>query len=154
MRRFGLWRVAMPDIFDPEKRSSIMRSVKNKNTLPELIICSLLRDIGIGYEREKRLLNCRPDIIISDMKKVIFIHGCFWHGHNCTRGHLPATNMLFWENKIAKNRERDLRNYRELNDAGWEHLVIWGCELKKKNLNVLINKITEFVALSKGHNNA
>ena len=100
----------MPDIFTPEKRVSIMRSVKNKNTLPELIIQSLLRDIGVEYEREKVLLNCRPDIIMADIKKVIFINGCFWHGHNCKRGQLPETNKLFWETKIAKNKERDLRN--------------------------------------------
>jgi DNA mismatch endonuclease Vsr len=70
----------MPDIFIPEKRASIMRSVRNKNTLPELIIQSLLRDIGVEYEREKELLNCRPDIIIKDIKKVIFINGCFGMG--------------------------------------------------------------------------
>jgi len=135
----------MPDIFAPEKRISIMRSVKNKNTLPELIIQSLLRDIGVEYEREKKLLNCRPDIIITDIKKVIFINGCFWHGHNCIRGQLPETNKLFWENKIAKNKERDLRNYIELNNACWDYLVIWGCEIKKKNLDFLVDKISSFI---------
>jgi DNA mismatch endonuclease Vsr len=135
----------MPDIFTPEKRTSIMRSVKNKNTLPELIVQSLIRDIGVEYEREKRLLNCRPDIIIKDMKKVIFIHGCFWHGHSCKRGHLPETNTVFWENKIARNIERDNKNYIELKEAGWEYLVIWGCEIKKKNLDFLIEKITRFI---------
>ncbi|MDR0605382.1 MAG: very short patch repair endonuclease, partial [Bacteroidales bacterium] len=109
-----------------------MTSVRNKNTLPELIVQSLLRDIGVEYEREKKLLNCRPDIIIQDMKKVIFIHGCFWHGHDRRRGQLPETNREFWEDKITKNKERDLRNYAELNEAGWDYLVIWGCEIKKK----------------------
>jgi len=135
----------MPDIFIPEKRVSIMRSVKNKNTLPELIIQSLLRDIGVEYEREKKLLNCRPDIIISDIRKVIFIHGCFWHGHSCKRGKIPETNKLFWENKITKNKERDLRNYAELNNTGWDYLVIWGCEIKKKNLDLLIDKLSKFI---------
>ena len=135
----------MPDIFSPEKRVSIMRSVKNKNTLPELIVQSLLRDIGVEYEREKVLLNCRPDIIIADIKKVIFINGCFWHGHSCKRGQLPETNKLFWENKIAKNKERDLRNYAELKDAGWDYLVIWGCEIKKKKLDSLIERLRHFV---------
>jgi DNA mismatch endonuclease Vsr len=136
----------MPDIFTTDKRSNIMRSVKNKNTLPELIIQSLLRDIGVEYEREKELLNCRPDIIIPDIRKVIFIHGCFWHGHSCKRGKLPETNKLFWENKITKNKERDLRNYTELSNAGWEYLVIWGCEIKKKNLDFLIEKINSFIS--------
>jgi len=135
----------MPDIFNLEKRTSIMRSVKNKNTLPELIIQSLLRDIGIEYERNKELLNCRPDIIIPDIKKVIFIHGCFWHGHDCKRGQLPETNRLFWENKIVKNKERDLRNNNNLSSAEWNYLTIWGCEIKKKNLDFLLEKITRFI---------
>jgi DNA mismatch endonuclease Vsr len=141
----------MPDIFTPEKRASIMSSVRNQNTLPELIIQSLLRDIGVEYEREKKLLNCRPDIIIQDMKKVIFIHGCFWHGHNCKRGQLPETNRIFWEDKIIKNRERDLRNYAELNEAGWDYLVIWGCEIKKKVFSELIFKISGFLLLQEVH---
>jgi len=135
----------MPDKFTADKRSNIMRSVKNKNTLPELIIQSLLRDIGVEYEREKELLNCRPDIIIPDIRKVIFIHGCFWHGHSCKRGKLPETNRLFWENKVTRNKERDLRNYTELCNAGWEYLVIWGCEIKKKNLDLLIKKLSKFI---------
>jgi DNA mismatch endonuclease Vsr len=137
----------MPDIFNPEKRTSIMSSVKNKNTLPELIVQSLLRGIGVEYEREKKLLNCRPDITILDMKKVIFIHGCFWHGHDCKRGRLPETNRAFWENKIVKNKMRDRKNYLELNEAGWDYLVIWGCEIKKKNLDILIKKIEKFILL-------
>jgi DNA mismatch endonuclease Vsr len=136
----------MPDIFTPEKRISIMSSVRNKNTLPELIVQSLLSYIGVKYEREKKLLNCRPDIIISDMKKIIFIHGCFWHGHDCKRGQLPETNRPFWENKIAKNKVRDQKNYVELNEAGWDYLVIWGCEIKKRNLDVLIEKIEKFLS--------
>jgi DNA mismatch endonuclease Vsr len=135
----------MPDIFSPEKRSSIMSSVKNKNTLPELIVQSLLRDIGVEYEREKKLLNCRPDITISDMKKVIFIHGCFWHGHDCKRGRLPETNRTFWENKIDKNKTRDQKNYLELSEAGWDYLIIWGCEIKKRNMDALIEKIKSFL---------
>jgi DNA mismatch endonuclease Vsr len=135
----------MPDIYTPEKRTSIMSSVRNKNTLPELIVQSLLRDIGVEYEREKRLLNCRPDIIISDMKKVIFIHGCFWHGHDCKRGQLPDSNRSFWESKIVKNKARDQRNYVELNQAGWDYLILWGCEIKKRNLGILIEKIDKFL---------
>jgi DNA mismatch endonuclease Vsr len=135
----------MPDIFTPEKRKNIMRSVKNKDTLPELIVQSLLRDIGVEYEREKTLLNCRPDIIISDIKKVIFIHGCFWHGHSCKRGQLPKTNKSFWESKIMVNKERDLKNYSELTNAGWDYLVIWGCEIKKRTLNMLVDRISKFI---------
>jgi DNA mismatch endonuclease Vsr len=79
------------------------------------------------------------------MKKVVFIHGCFWHGHDCKRGKLPVSNKFFWENKITQNKARDQKNYVELNTAGWDYLVIWGCELKKKNLDFLINKIENFL---------
>lgn len=141
----------MPDIFSPEKRTDIMRSVRNKDTLPELIVQSLLRDIGVEYEREKKLLNCRPDIIIQDMKKVIFIHGCFWHGHDCKRGKLPETNRDFWEGKIVKNKERDLRNYEELTCAGWDYLVIWGCEIKKRSLETLVETISRFLGVGESN---
>jgi DNA mismatch endonuclease Vsr len=91
------------------------------------------------------LLNCRPDIIIPDIKKVIFIHGCFWHGHDCQRGHLPKTNNQFWANKIFRNQERDLKNYAELNKAGWYYLIIWACEIKKHNLDNLIGKLRDYI---------
>ena len=67
------------------------------------------------------------------------------HGHSCKRGKLPETNRLFWENKVTRNKERDLRNYTELCNAGWEYLVIWGCEIKKKNLDLLIKKLSKFI---------
>jgi DNA mismatch endonuclease Vsr len=123
----------MTDIYIHEKRTNIMRSVKNKDTSPELVVQSLSRDIGVEYNREKKLLNCRPDIIIPDMKKVIFTHGCFWHGHECKRGQLPETNEAFLRNKIVKNKTRDRKNYFELNEAGWGYLVIWRCEIKKNH---------------------
>jgi len=135
----------MPDIFTKEKRSSVMRAVKHKDTLPELIIQSLIRDMGIDYEREVRVFNTKPDIVIQDLKKVFFINGCFWHGHKCRRGKLPETNKEFWENKITKTKKRDKKNYKELRSNGWNYLVIWECEIKKKKLDVLINKIAKFL---------
>jgi DNA mismatch endonuclease Vsr len=139
----------MPDIFSKEKRSSIMRAVKHKDTLPELIIQSLLRDMGMTYERECRVFNSKPDIVIADIRKAFFINGCFWHGHICRHGKLPESNHTYWENKITKTKERDIRNYNELKDNGWDYLVIWECELKKKQLDVLIDKIANFLAVDK-----
>jgi DNA mismatch endonuclease Vsr len=135
----------MADIFSKGKRSEIMRSVKNKNTLPELIVQSFLRDLNLSYEREKIVLHCKPDIVIEPIHKVIFIHGCFWHGHTCKRGQLPTTNREFWEAKIAKNKERDEKNYVELEGVGCKFLVIWSCEIKKKNIDILKEKILQFV---------
>jgi DNA mismatch endonuclease Vsr len=135
----------MPDIFSKEKRSEVMRAVKHKDTMPELIIQSLIRDMGVVYERENRIFNTRPDIIIPEMKKVFFINGCFWHGHTCRRGKLPEANRVFWEEKINKTKERDNRNYNELKSNGWDYLIIWECEIKKKSLDVLIKKISNFL---------
>jgi DNA mismatch endonuclease Vsr len=135
----------MADKFSKEKRSSVMRAVRHKNTLPELIIQSLIRDMGIEYERETRVFNSKPDIVIPDMKKVFFINGCFWHGHTCRRGKLPASNTQYWETKITKTKERDKRNYADLKSNGWDYLVIWECEIKKKEMDILINKIADFL---------
>ena len=134
----------MPVIFTSKKGTSIMPSVKNKNTLPELIIQFLLRDIGVKYEREKKLLNCRPDIIL-DIRKVTFIHDCLWHGYDCQRGYLPESNKQFCMTKITKNQERNLRNYTELNKAVWYYLVIWACEIKVCNLGKLIEKLWHYI---------
>jgi DNA mismatch endonuclease Vsr len=141
----------MPDIFSKEKRSEIMRAVRHKDTLPELIIQSLIRDMGVAYERETRIFNTKPDIIIPEMKKVFFINGCFWHGHTCGRGKLPDANRIFWEEKINKTKERDNRNYNELKSNGWDYLIIWECEIKKKSLDILIKKITNFLEINSAH---
>jgi DNA mismatch endonuclease Vsr len=135
----------MPDIFDSQKRSLIMRTVKNKNTTPEVYIQSLISELGYMYEFSYMGLDCKPDILISAKKKAFFINGCFWHGHDCKRGHLPSTNTSFWAAKIAKNQERDSKNYEELHKAGWDYLVIWGCEIKKKNSDNLKVKILNFI---------
>jgi DNA mismatch endonuclease Vsr len=135
----------MADKFSKEKRSEVMRAVKHKDTLPELIIQSLIRDMCVVYERESRIFNTKPDIIIAEMKKVFFINGCFWHGHTCRRGKLPEDNRIFWEEKIKKTKERDNKNYEELKSNGWDYLIIWECEIKKKAMDTLINKIVNFL---------
>jgi DNA mismatch endonuclease Vsr len=135
----------MADKFSKEKRSSVMRAVKHKDTLPELIIQSLIRDMGVTYECECRVFHTKPDIIIVDMKKVFFINGCFWHGHTCKRGTLPVSNHTYWQNKIEKTKIRDNKNYAELTENGWNYLVIWECEIKKKNMDILVDKISNFL---------
>jgi DNA mismatch endonuclease Vsr len=135
----------MPDIFDSQKRSSIMKSVKNKNTVPEVYIQSLISELGYVYENLYTGLECKPDILIFSKKKAFFVNGCFWHGHDCKRGHLPSTNTSFWAEKIAKNQTRDSKNYEELREKGWDYLIIWGCEIKKKNTDNLRLKISDFI---------
>lgn len=138
--------VFMADIFDEDKRSEIMRKVKNKNTTPELMVRKLLCEMGYGHYRlQSKNLPCRPDIIYPGRRKAIFVNGCFWHGHECRRGHLPETNHNFWEEKIHRNIVRDQENYANLEALGWMVLVIWQCEIKVSNREQLVDKIRRFM---------
>ena len=138
--------VFMADIFDEDKRSEIMRKVKNKNTTPEIMIRKLLCEMGYGHYRLKiKGLPCRPDIIYPGRRKAIFVNGCFWHGHECERGHLPETNHNFWEEKIHRNIVRDQENYVNLEALGWMVLVIWQCEIKISNREQLVDKLRRFM---------
>lgn len=123
-----------------------MRSVKNKGTMQELFIRDLLCKLGFNrYRLSTSQLECTPDIVYPGQRKAIFINGCFWHGHDCSRGKLPTSNTEFWKNKIAKNKERDEKNYLEISVKGWTYLVIWQCEIKKKNIPELERQIKEFM---------
>lgn len=137
--------IFMPDIYDEEKRSEIMSKVKNKNTAPEMIIRKLLTGMGYKYRLSTKKLHCNPDIIFPAKKKVIFINGCFWHGHDCKRGHLPETNKEFWKQKIQKNMERDQMNYNECDKNGWSYLTIWQCEIKSANIDSIKTRLSEFL---------
>ncbi len=136
----------MSDIFDSEKRSEIMSKVKNKGTNPEMFVRKILCEMGYRHYRlQSSKLPCNPDIIYPSMKKAIFINGCFWHGHDCNRGHLPKTNHAFWEKKIVQNKERDISNYATLKLLGWDYLVIWQCEIKKSREDKLRQKLFDFM---------
>jgi len=138
--------VFMSDIFDAEKRSDIMSKVKNKNTTQELFIKKLLCEMGYNHYRIKSpKLPCNPDISFPGKKKVIFINGCFWHGHDCKRGHLPESNRAFWEAKIVANNKRDDQNYAALIALGWSCLIIWQCEIKQKNIESLKRRLFDFL---------
>lgn len=138
--------VFMPDVFDKNKRSEIMSKVKNKNTSPELAIRKLLCEMGYGHYRlNSKHLPCHPDIIYPGMKKAIFANGCFWHGHECRRGHLPETNHDFWVEKVRRNMARDQANRENLEALGWTVLVVWQCEIKGSNREQLIDKLKEFM---------
>lgn len=135
----------MADIFSKKKRSEIMSKITGKNTKPEIIIRKLIFYEGYRYRLHRKDLPGKPDIVFPSKKKVIFINGCFWHGHKCKRGTLPETNKEFWEDKINGNKKRDKENKRKLTKLGWEYLVIWQCEIKKKKFDKLLFKITDFL---------
>ncbi|MFV0475740.1 MAG: very short patch repair endonuclease [Pikeienuella sp.] len=113
-------------------RSEVMRRVKARDTRPELRLRRLLREIGRpGYRLQRRDLPGRPDVAYIGRKRAIFVHGCFWHGHDCRRGaREPKTNAEYWRAKIARNRARDEIAGAALAGAGWRVLVIWECEMK------------------------
>jgi len=131
----------MADVFSKKKRSEIMSLIKSTNTKPELYVRKLIHSMGYRYRLHDGKLPGKPDLVFKKYKKVIFINGCFWHGHRkCKRSYLPDSNKDFWKNKISKNKKRDMRNYKLLNKLGWEYLIIWQCEVKKDDLKSIINK--------------
>lgn len=121
-----------------------MSLVSDKNTKPETVVRSLLHRMGYRFRLHKKDLPGKPDITLPKYKKVIFVHGCFWHGHvGCSRSKRPATNRDFWREKLDKNIERDKVTVNALNQLGWEVLVVWSCEVK--DTNKMKTKILSFL---------
>ena len=135
----------MPDIFAPEKRHEIMQNVKTKNTAPEIKLRSLLHKNGLRFRVNRKDLPGKPDIVLPKYRAVIFVHGCFWHGHDCPRGQRPQTNADFWNQKIDRNVIRDKSDVSLLESLGWRVLIVWECEIKKKNEAVLLSRVKEFL---------
>ena len=118
------------DVFSPEKRSAIMRAVKSKDTKPELRLRKALHALGFRYRLNVKDLPGKPDLVFPKHGAVLFVHGCFWHGHGCKRGRRqPKTNAAYWREKIAKNKARDSNNLDALNALGWRVLIVWECEI-------------------------
>lgn len=118
------------DIWDKERRSSIMSKVPQKDSKPEIIVRKYLFSKGFRYRTNAKKLAGSPDIVLSKYRTVIFVHGCFWHGHTCRAGHLPSSNLDYWTTKIEKNIERDSRKNIELKKLGWNIIIVWQCELR------------------------
>lgn len=107
-----------------------MRRITSKNTSPELAVRRTLFRLGYRYRLHRRDLPGKPDIVFKGRRKLIFVHGCFWHAHSCQKAHHPKTNEAYWSPKLQRNQERDIRHIEELKIAGWDVLTIWECELK------------------------
>jgi DNA mismatch endonuclease, patch repair protein len=116
------------------KRSAIMRAVKSRDTGPELMLRNMLRSIAPGYRLHRADLPGKPDIVYGPRRLAIFMHGCFWHGHDCKRGaRAPKDNAAYWSAKIARNRARDAANLQALAAQGWRTLVVFECALKDRS---------------------
>ena len=136
----------MTDVFTPEKRSAVMRAVRSKDTSPELLVRSLLHRLGYRFRLHRAELPGRPDLVFVRQRKVVFIHGCFWHRHDCPGGRsMPATRREFWRNKFDGNRRRDRRVRTALRKLGWSALVVWECQLRPKRLAVTVARIERFL---------
>jgi DNA mismatch endonuclease (patch repair protein) len=122
------------DPFPPAQRSWIMSRVQSQNTKPELLVRSLAHRLGYRFRLYRRELPGAPDLVFPSRRQVVFVHGCFWHGHSCKRGaRLPKANADYWREKIARNRKRDQKNKRQLQQLGWSVLVLWECQLRDQS---------------------
>lgn len=119
----------MIDHVSKEKRSDIMKRIRGKDTAPELMVRKLIYSLGYRYRLHVKELPGKPDLVFLGRKKVIFVHGCFWHGHNCKKGKPPKTNFDYWLPKLNENQARDARNQTLLESMGWQVLVLWQCEI-------------------------
>ena len=121
----------MADIMTPEERSRCMAAIKGKDTKPEMIVRKYLFSRGLRYRVQGKKLPGRPDIVLAKYKTVVFVDGCFWHGHEgCRYFRLPKSNVEFWQAKIERNMARDARNEAELTAMGWRVIRVWECDVR------------------------
>lgn len=118
------------DIVSPETRSRMMRRIQGKNTGPEMAVRSAAHRLGLRFRLHVKDLPGRPDLVFPRYRTVVFVHGCFWHRHDCSLAATPKTHMEFWQKKFDENVERDARNRRQLQKSGWRVLEIWECETR------------------------
>ena len=132
------------DVHDKKTRSYNMSRIRGKNTKPEELVRKYLFSQGFRYRKNDKRLPGTPDIVLPKYKTVIFVNGCFWHGHDgCKYFVWPENNAEFWRKKITDNIERDKKNYYKLEDLGWRIIVIWECELKRSRIEDTLKKLTE-----------
>jgi len=145
----------MADIFTPEKRSQVMAAIRGRDTKPELALRSLLHRLGYRFTvngPNNRTLPGKPDLVLPKYRTVVFMHGCFWHGHpHCKHFRLPQSRRAWWQAKILGNRQRDLRHEAALRAMGWHVVTIWECALStsdarewlRARIPVLLGRPTE-----------
>src|SRR5277367_5745619 len=132
----------MADVHNKETRSYNMSQIKSRNTKPELLVRKFLHAHGFRYKLHDKTLPGKPDIVLPKYKTVIFIHGCFWHGHEgCKYYVVPKTRTEWWLNKITGNINNDVKAEEQLTANGWKVLKIWGCELKKSTIEAALSSL-------------
>lgn len=139
----------MADIVDVATRSRMMAGIQSKNTKPEILIRKALHAKGLRYSLHSKHLPGKPDVVMPKWRVVIFVHGCFWHWHGCALSKLPRDNALFWRQKLAANKLRDVKVRKDLIGLGWRIATIWECATRNKaaleELPGLINDLNRWV---------
>jgi DNA mismatch endonuclease, patch repair protein len=132
----------MTDVHDIKTRSYNMSRIRGKDTKPELLVRKYLHALGYRFRLHNPKLPGKPDIVLPKYKTVVFIHGCFWHGHEgCKDFVIPKTRTEWWLNKISANKSRDVDNLSKLNQMGWKVIAIFECELKNNSKDLTFNKL-------------
>lgn len=133
----------MSDVLTPDQRHRNMAAIHSSSTRPEIILRRALWRLGFRYRINVKYLPGKPDIVLPKYRTVIFVHGCFWHGHkDCKKYSIPKSNIDFWTIKIARNQQRDQDSWRQLEAKGWNVLIVWECELKKSRLVDTVERVT------------
>lgn len=133
----------MADTKTPAERSENMSRIRSTNTKPEEIVRKYLFSKGFRYRKNDKRYPGKPDIVLPKYRTVIFVNGCFWHMHGCSRSRLPKSNQEYWRPKIERNIERDADAKKKLEAEGWKVIVIWECELKKRIANERLSRLCE-----------
>lgn len=138
----------MVDSLTPEARSALMSRIRGKNTKPEMFVRRLVHGMGYRFRLHRKDLPGKPDLVFPRLKKVIFMHGCFWHYHDdpeCKSARIPKSNQAFWKPKLEGNRARDKSNEAKLRELGWEVMVIWECQTRKRDADRLRQEVSIFL---------
>lgn len=134
----------MPDVVSKERRSEIMSHIRSKDTSIEVLVRKYLFSKGFRFRKDVKTLPGRPDIILPKYNTVVFVHGCFWHGHGtCRNSHVSKTRPDYWNSKINKNIERDKKNQVLLTNLGWNLIVVWECEIRNKQPEIRLEKLID-----------
>jgi DNA mismatch endonuclease, patch repair protein len=142
----------LTDVYDQAKRSAVMARVKSKDTTPEKALRRLLTGLGARYRLHRKDLPGNPDVVMPGRRLAFFVHGCFWHGHDCARGsRVPKANRDYWLAKVARNVARDARSIEALAAAGWRVEVVWECDFKDEvGLTARLRSVLDQAAASSG----
>ena len=136
----------MADVHNKKTRSYNMSMIRNKDTKPEIIVRKFLFGNGFRYKLHDKMLPGKPDLVFPKHKTIIFIHGCFWHGHtNCKYFVVPKTRTEWWLNKIKTNKKNDKKSCRAITQKGWSVITIWECQLRKHNLENTLLKLIKSI---------